>query len=130
MQIELEVYGLTEMKPEAINSNSIRSYSPVYPRERSAGRAGEAAVSPPPEFVEEAAAKEDLAETVEFLNEIGGSLSPRRIQFNILPEENIVQARILHRETEELIRAIPADELLEMRKKITEFIGILFDSQG
>ncbi len=71
-----------------------------------------------------------IQKNVEFLNEIGSSLSPRRIEFNVLMNENIVQARILHKDTEELIRAIPPDELIELRKKLLEFMGLFFDMNG
>ncbi len=89
----------------------------------SAGEAVERSPAEAPVTVED----EAVADVVEELDQAAADASFYGIDFNILPEDNLVQARLISQENEELIRAIPPDELLEIRQRVDAFIGLLFD---
>ena len=69
---------------------------------------------------------ETMHHAVEILNEAAATLN-YAIEFEVLPDENIIQARINDGKTGELVRAIPPDEVLVVQKKIEGFIGLLFE---
>lgn len=65
---------------------------------------------------------QDLAEQIEnYLKEIN-----IRLSFEVDKETEDVIVRIVNRETGELIRQIPPDELLKLRQKLEELVGVLF----
>lgn len=68
-----------------------------------------------------------LREAVDLLNESAMTLN-HDIEFKVLEGEGIVQARIKNEENGELIRAIPSDEILLIRKKIDAFLGLFVDT--
>jgi flagellar protein FlaG len=70
--------------------------------------------------------EETLKETSELLNETARVLN-KDIRFNVLPDQDVVQAEIVNRETDEVIREIPPDEILEVRKTLDAFIGLFID---
>jgi flagellar protein FlaG len=72
------------------------------------------------------ASEEKVRETAEQLNKTSEMLN-RDLRFNVLPEDDVVQAEIVNQETDEVIRKIPPDELLEIRKTLDEFLGMLVD---
>ncbi|SFM42892.1 flagellar protein FlaG [Thermodesulforhabdus norvegica] len=64
----------------------------------------------------------ELAEQIEnYLKEINVKLS-----FKIDKKTHDVVVRVINRETGELIRQIPPDELLKLRQKLEELVGVLF----
>ncbi len=69
---------------------------------------------------------EDMQETADLLDKTASVLN-RNLQFDVLPEENVVQAKIINQENEEVIQKIPPDELVELRKTIDTFIGMFVD---
>lgn len=72
--------------------------------------------------------EEELRETTELLNKSAQVLN-RDLRFNVLPEEDLVQAEVVNRETDEVIQKIPPDELVEVRKKIDAFLGLFIDEK-
>lgn len=68
-----------------------------------------------------------LRESVDLLNKTAMTLN-HDIEFKVLEGEGIVQARIKNEESGELIRAIPSDEILLIRKKIDAFLGLFVDT--
>ncbi len=68
-----------------------------------------------------------LNEAVELLNETAMTLN-HDIEFKVVEGEGVVQARVKNEESGELIRAIPSDEILLIRKKIDAFLGLFVDT--
>ncbi|NPA49431.1 MAG: flagellar protein FlaG [Thermodesulfobacteria bacterium] len=50
-----------------------------------------------------------------------------RLVFNVDEETKEVVVKVVNPETDEVIRQIPPEELLEIRKRLDEIMGILFD---
>lgn len=69
-----------------------------------------------------------LEESTELLNK-SAEILQRDIRFNVVPSEDVIQAEIINRQTDEVIKKIPPDEIIEMRKKIDAFIGLFVDEQ-
>ncbi len=68
-------------------------------------------------------AKELTQEMNEIMDDLQTSLG-----FSIREENNSqIIVEIKNRETNELIKQIPAEELLDIRKKMKEFTGLIFD---
>jgi len=53
-----------------------------------------------------------------------------RLDLEVYEETGDMIIRIFNRETEELIREIPPEELLEVHKRIADLRGILFDKKA
>ena len=50
----------------------------------------------------------------------------RKLQFKV--EEDSLQVLVIDRETEEVIRSIPPDQILKASEKLKEFMGLLIDT--
>ena len=53
-----------------------------------------------------------------------------RLDFEVYEETGDMVVRIFNRETEELVREIPPEELLEIHKNLADLRGILFDERA
>ena len=53
-----------------------------------------------------------------------------RLDFEVYEETGDMVVRIFNRETEELVREIPPEELLKIHKNIADLHGILFDEKA
>jgi len=69
----------------------------------------------------------ELEEAVELLEHVSAAIN-YDLEFTILPSENVIQARMLEGGTDEIIREIPPTEVLERRKRMLTFIGLLIDT--
>ncbi len=66
-----------------------------------------------------------LAEEIErYLSEINISLN-----FDIDEDTSDIVVKIINKETGKLIRQIPPEELLRLRKKLEELVGVLFNGK-
>jgi flagellar protein FlaG len=73
---------------------------------------------------------DDIKELAEGMNEIMDDLQTS-IGFSIREELNHqVVVEIKDRQTDELIKQIPSEELLAIKEKMEEFTGLLFDQQA
>ncbi|SES81050.1 flagellar protein FlaG [Anaerobranca gottschalkii] len=72
-----------------------------------------------PEFLERAV--DVLNEAVNFID--------KKLQFEIHETTNRTMVKVINRETEEVIREIPPEEILDLVGKITEMVGILMDKR-
>lgn len=70
--------------------------------------------------------KEKLQETSELLNRTAKELN-KNIRFNVVPEEGIVQAQVVNQQTDEILKEIPPDKIIELRKQIDAFLGLFID---
>ena len=78
---------------------------------------------------EQRLSNEELAKAVEdiqFRLEVVGT----RLGFSIHEETEDLVVEITNRESGELIRQIPSDEVLELRARLDELVGILFDKKA
>ena len=53
-----------------------------------------------------------------------------KLDFEVYEETGDMVIRIFNRETEELLREIPAENLLELHQKVAELRGVLFDQKA
>ena len=53
-----------------------------------------------------------------------------KLDFEVYEETGEMVIRIFNRETEELLREIPAENLLELHQKVAELRGVLFDQKA
>ncbi len=53
-----------------------------------------------------------------------------KLDFEVYEETGDMVIRIFNRETEELIREIPPEDLLELHHKVAELRGVLFDEKA
>ncbi len=78
---------------------------------------------------EQRLSNEELAEAVQDIQsrlEVVGT----RLGFSIHEETEDIVVEITNRESGELIRQIPSDEVLELRARLDELVGILFDKKA
>jgi len=69
---------------------------------------------------------EEVEEAVELLEHAAAAID-YDLEFNILPSENVIQARLLEGESGDLIREIPPSEVIERRKRLLTFMGLMVD---
>jgi flagellar protein FlaG len=76
-----------------------------------------------------AEAAADLNEVVESLN---GNLEVLRrdLRFSVDDDSGETVVKVLDAETEEVIRQIPAEEVLELQKRLEEAAGVIFRGQA
>ena len=69
---------------------------------------------------------EELEDTVDVLNHSAATLN-YDIKFNVVPSEGVIQVEVNDSQTGDLIRAIPPDEILEVRERVKAFLGLMID---
>lgn len=72
--------------------------------------------------------RQDVEDAVEMLNRSAATLN-YDIKFNVVPEEGLLQVHINDADSGELIRAIPPDNVLEVRQRVRAFLGLLLDEE-
>lgn len=68
-------------------------------------------------------ALDDLKNDFETMHNVG-------LQFSLHKETNRTIVRVINKETQELIREIPSEEMLNIMAKMDEMMGILFDKNA
>ncbi len=68
----------------------------------------------------------DTKELTEDMNELMDDLQTS-LGFSIIEDDNQVIVQITNRETNEVIKQIPSEELLTIKAKMEEFSGLIFD---
>ncbi|WP_447554881.1 flagellar protein FlaG [Vreelandella sp. EE22] len=71
--------------------------------------------------------REALAGPVERINEV---LRPRGLEFDVSDESSRIITRVIDRETNEVIRQIPGEEVLELARRIEETQGGLISLEA
>jgi flagellar protein FlaG len=92
----------------------------VFRKEEDEGRKGEGLAA-----LDEGAVKEVVEKTQAFLDDLN-----IRLDFEVYEETGDLVVRIFNRETEELLREIPPEDLLKLHKKLAELRGVLFDEKA
>lgn len=72
--------------------------------------------------------KSELKTVIEAANE-GVQVFNKSIEFTIHEETNKIMVKIIDNETDEVIKEIPAEKILDMMAKFCEMVGILVDEK-
>ena len=67
-------------------------------------------------------AVEDINKMLHYLNE--------RLEFSVHEATNRIMVRVLDRETEEVLREIPPEQILDLVAKLWELVGLLVDKKA
>lgn len=70
-----------------------------------------------------------IQEAIQTLNE-STLLGGRRLQFDIHEDTGRTMVRVVDRETDEVIREIPPEEVLDVVARINEMLGLLVDERA
>ncbi len=70
--------------------------------------------------------KEEITEVVDSLHEFVNMVQTK-LNFSVQEETNNIVVRVIDRETDEIIRQIPAEEIMKVQARMQELSGILFD---
>lgn len=70
--------------------------------------------------------RKDAEEISEVMNKISEMVNTQ-LKFEVYEETNTVYVQIVDRETKEVVKQIPPEEMLELSAKIREMVGILLD---
>ncbi len=73
--------------------------------------------------------REDVEEMVEALEEMTKTLQTK-LNFSINESTNDVVVRVLDKDTEEVIKQFPPEELLELQEKMQDLTGFLFNADA
>jgi flagellar protein FlaG len=76
----------------------------------------------------DAFAYEDMRMLAEEVNDIMKGMR-NEIRFKILRDSNELIAQVVNNATDEVIRTIPPESLLNMRAKFDEVLGLIFDEE-
>lgn len=70
-------------------------------------------------------------EIKEALNDVNKALNPydRKLEFSIHEETKIISVKVIDTNTEEVIREIPPEKILDMVAKLWELAGIIVDKK-
>ena len=127
------------MKDGAVQGLSPQTHSATQAQERRASTpaTGEAAQSAKvDQLAENSARKEERArvsqaaieDTVRKINAVLDTLSVQA-EFQVHEDIDVIQVRVVDRNTGELVREIPADDVINRLRKFKELTGLLFDLQ-
>ncbi len=70
-----------------------------------------------------------VEEIVEDLNEFAQQVE-RQLQFSVDRQSGKTVIRVVDRATEEVVRQIPADEILELQRRLGDVQGLLFKTEA
>ncbi|MCG8551648.1 MAG: flagellar protein FlaG [Desulfobacterales bacterium] len=72
---------------------------------------------------------EEVKEVVESFQEMSETIQTK-LSFSVDEENNEIVVKIFDKESEELIRQFPSDEMLSLQDKMSDLAGFLFDQQA
>lgn len=79
---------------------------------------------------QKALSAEEAAEAVREMQARLDSIGNTRLNFSLHKEPDAVVVQITDRNSGELLRQFPAEETLQLRKKLNELVGLLFDEKA
>lgn len=130
--------NITEMmsaKPSAVALPQSGAAIPDLPRPRVAPAAADKRKEPVPEQQTEQVgrqatkeAREELESAVNQLNQTANAFH-RSVRFNLSHESGQVQVSVVDTDSDKVIREIPPKEMLNMAKRIHDFIGVILDEK-
>ena len=72
---------------------------------------------------------EEVKEVVESFQEMSETIQTK-LSFSVDEENNEIVVKIFDKESEDLIRQFPSDEMLSLQDKMSDLAGFLFDQQA
>ena len=72
---------------------------------------------------------EEVKEMVESFQEMSETIQTK-LSFSVDEENNEIVVKIYDKESDELIRQFPSDEMLSLQDKMTDLAGFLFDQKA
>ncbi|WP_394707122.1 flagellar protein FlaG [uncultured Desulfobacter sp.] len=72
---------------------------------------------------------DEVKEMVEFFQEMSETIQTK-LSFSVDEENNEVVVKIFDKESEELIRQFPSEEMLALQDKMSDLAGFLFDEKA
>ncbi len=128
-QADVKAYGV--VTPVAAVEQADKEQSSVAPVESSGdsskGALDERALHRPPE--EEKLSKEEMVENLKAIQQKLNKMGTR-LGLDFEETAEVVVAQITDRDSGELIKQIPSEEVLALREKIEDLVGILFASEA
>ncbi len=79
--------------------------------------------------IEKEVSPEVIKHTMDMLAQ-SANLTGKRVRFKVNKEEMQVVTEIVDRETNEVVRRIPSEEVQNATRRLREFVGLLFDTEG
>jgi len=88
----------------------------------------EAPIKPAPEVSQKKASEEEIIKAIETANKSVRSFD-RRLEFSIHEKTKEIMVKVIDTNTDEVIREIPREKILDMVAKMWEMAGILVDEK-
>ena len=116
--VQSEASSMDAAMPQVVSPEKIKTLQPQKDVQKTDRAAQDQALSP-----------EDMKEITEDLNDYMSDLQTN-LRFSMYEKlDHQVVVQIKNRTTDELIKQIPSEELLELRVKMEELSGLLFDGK-
>ena len=116
--VQSEVSSLDAATPQVVSAEKIKTLQPQKDVQKTDRAAQDQALSP-----------KEMKDITEDLNDYMSDLQTN-LRFSMYEKlDHQVVVQIKNRSTDELIKQIPSEELLELRVKMEELSGLLFDGK-
>ena len=121
-----------ELTPVALGQQTTVESEPVVPKPGPEGvrsdKESDSALKLPvkPEEEQKVLPREEIEQVAEFLNE-SSQLFNILLRFNISEDVDRVIVSVVNRDTDEVIRQIPPEEVVDLAKRLNEMAGVLFN---
>jgi uncharacterized FlaG/YvyC family protein len=87
---------------------------------------GQAALGPPRNSASDSLTTEEVENTVDALNEVFQQANVS-VQYKVDADTKDIVVMLIDRNTDEVLRQIPPEQILKMRHRLEELMGLLFD---
>ena len=88
---------------------------------------GQAALRPPKDSASEQLSAQEVKNTVVAFNEVFEQANIG-VQYRLDENTDDLVITLIDRDTEEVLRQIPPDQILKMRQRLEELMGLIFDT--
>lgn len=114
--VSADITTLSELKQAASSSASTKRAESQASEQKSEDTGNQAKLT-----------RKDVEDMVEALDDFANSVQTR-LNFTIDDDTEDVVVKIMDKETDEVIKQFPAEELLELREKMQDLSGLLFST--
>lgn len=114
--VSTDITTLSELKQAASSSASTKRAESQASEQKSEDTGNQAKLT-----------RKDVEDMVEALDDFANSVQTR-LNFTIDDDTEDVVVKIMDKETDEVIKQFPAEELLELREKMQDLSGLLFST--
>lgn len=114
--VSADITTLSELKPAASSSAGTKRAESQASEQKSEDTGNQAKLT-----------RKDVEDMVETLDDFANSVQTR-LNFTIDDDTEDVVVKIMDKETDEVIKQFPAEELLELREKMQDLSGLLFST--